>query len=86
MPQQPSFTQPIRTDLAVRELAARYSRQFLALRIRRQRIDAQWLGRTLAAVQPRDGQRTRWEDAELRETLKTLPLPHSVAEFKNHPL
>uniref|UniRef100_A0A915D1V3 Uncharacterized protein n=1 Tax=Ditylenchus dipsaci TaxID=166011 RepID=A0A915D1V3_9BILA len=75
------------SEMGARDLTAKYASGFLSSKFRKLRVDEQWLNNTFRSnILKSDERRDRMEDAQIREHLRSLPMPSVVSEFKNHPL
>ncbi|KAK0062613.1 DNA repair protein complementing XP-C cells [Biomphalaria pfeifferi] len=86
-----SATQPLnyvigfKNDGSVRDVTARYARQWLS-HTRKLRTDEEWWTQTLFMFDQTTFEERTLEDDDIKSHLLVRPMPQTIGEFKNHPL
>ncbi|KAH9490965.1 hypothetical protein Btru_032358 [Bulinus truncatus] len=86
-----SATQPLsyvlgfKNDDSVKDLTARYAKQWLS-HTRKLRADEEWWTQTLLSFDRTPFEENLLEDDDIKSHLLVRPMPQTIGEFKNHPL
>uniref|UniRef100_A0A2C9KIW0 Rad4 beta-hairpin domain-containing protein n=1 Tax=Biomphalaria glabrata TaxID=6526 RepID=A0A2C9KIW0_BIOGL len=72
-------------DGSVRDVTARYARQWLS-HTRKLRTDEEWWTQTLFMFDQTTFEERTLEDDDIKSHLLVRPMPQTIGEFKNHPL
>ncbi|XP_005109611.1 DNA repair protein complementing XP-C cells homolog [Aplysia californica] len=80
-----SYVLGFRNDGSVKDVTARYAKQWLS-HTRKMRADQEWWTETLLFFDQANFKENMLEDDEIKGQLLVRPMPTSIAEFKNHPL
>ncbi|XP_064482587.1 DNA repair protein complementing XP-C cells homolog [Ornithodoros turicata] len=72
-------------DNCVKDLTRKYASGWLTT-VPKQRVNEKWWAETLEPYRPLNREKDLEEDRQIQTKLQKLPLPCSIAEFKNHPL
>jgi len=74
-------------EMGVRELSAKYLKEFVSSKFKRRQTSSEWMRKTFSLkILNSNETRSRIEDGHIYEHLKSLPMPTTISEFKRHPL